>query len=69
MSDEVQRSLGRIEGKLDKLDDMLAAHLADDTQRFNRVNDRIGRVERKAYAASGVIAIVSAYVTAKLSGH
>lgn len=69
MSDEVQRSLGRIEGKLGEVKDLLTVHLADDTKRFSDIGDRLGRVERKTYASAGVVSIITAFITAKLTGH
>lgn len=69
MSDEVQRSLGRIEGKLDQTLEMMNSHFEDDRTNFKEVHTRLGKVERKTYYAGGIISLVVAYLTAKLSGH
>ena len=69
MSDEVQRSLGRIEGKLGELKDLISVHLVDDNKRFSEIGDRLGRVERKTYASAGVVSLITAFITAKLTGH
>ena len=69
MSDEVQRSLGRIEGKMDRSLDWMTQHSIEDKAEFNRLSERIGRVERKTWAAGGVVSVVVAYLTTKLTGH
>jgi len=69
MSDEVQRSLGRIEGALGEVKDLIERHFDDDNSRFSAIHDRLGRIEKKTWAAGGVISLVVAYLTTKLSGH
>lgn len=69
MSDEVQRSLGRIEGSLDEVKNLIERHLTEDDARFSSVNNRLGSVEKKTYAASTIISLVGAYITTKLLGH
>ena len=64
MSDEIQRALGRVEGKLDSLIATMKDHLADDSRNFAEVNARIGRVERKVYWFPGAWAAVGAAVAA-----
>ena len=68
MSDqsELQRSLGRIEGTLREVKEAIVVRNAGDDARFAKVEDRVGKVERKVYWASGVIAVVTAAIVAKL---
>jgi len=69
MSDEVQRSLGRIEGKMDQALEWMERHEKTDTDRFSVLDRRLGSVEKKTWAAGGIISLVVAYLTTKLSGH
>jgi len=69
MSDEVQRSLGRIEGSLEEVKGLIERHLDEDNSRFSRLHDRLARVEKKTWAVVPFISLVVAYLTAKLSGH
>lgn len=71
VSEDVQRSLGRIEGTLDiikegvlKLSDRLQTHTADDSRRFEEHDVRIRKVERKQSYLAGAAAVVAALLTA-----
>lgn len=55
MSDEIQRALGRVEGKLDSLIATMKDHLADDSRNFSKAHARIWRVEPKVYGAADVL--------------
>ena len=52
---EIQRSLGRLEGKLDSLLLEIKQHFIDDKTNFNALDSRIQKVERKIYYASGIV--------------
>lgn len=63
---EIQRGLGRVEGKLDQIILGMTAHETRDQVRFDEVNVRIdkldtrqNRTERKIWLWSGAIAIVA----------
>jgi len=47
----------------------MTQHSIEDKAEFNRLSERIGRVERKTWAAGGVVSVVVAYLTTKLTGH
>lgn len=57
MSDEVQRSLGRIEGDVKAL-----------RRDVTELRSDIGGLKKKTYAHSGVFSIIVAFITAKLTG-
>ncbi len=72
MSEEIQRSLGRIEGALDALPVIqdsithltarLENHLTDDTLRFDGHDSRIRKVERRmSYFAGGMAMVVGLF--------
>lgn len=67
MSDEVQRSLGRIEGKMDQALTWMRDHAADDKARFDDISKRLGSVEKKTWTTGGIISLVVAYFTTKLT--
>lgn len=69
MSDEIQRAVGRIEGKLDSLLETMKAHVADDDRNFADVNARIGKIEKKVYWFTGAWAAVGAFATYIIKGH
>lgn len=46
MNDDIQRSLGRIEGKLDLFLDSFSAHEVKDDRRFGDVSKRLGAMEK-----------------------
>jgi hypothetical protein len=69
MNDEVQRSLGRIEGQLSSLVTLVSEHLQDDDRRFaelkvadHALHERTSKIENKLSYWSGKIAILSAGV-------
>lgn len=65
MSDEVQRSLGRIEGTLAEIQRNMAdaarrleTHMADDNRRLDEHDDEIGKVRRRQSWTSGASAVL-----------
>jgi hypothetical protein len=60
MSDDIQRSLGRVEGKIDQLLDELGRHFADDTKQFQDIDNRLASVEKNVWYGSGVAAALTA---------
>ena len=63
MTDDVQRSLGRIEGKLDSLLDRLDAHTADDAENFKEIRAAVSVIQNKVQFWSGGIALLVSGVT------
>jgi hypothetical protein len=57
--DEIQRSLGRLEGKLDILITEIKQHFEDDKKNFSSIDTRIQKVEKKIYYASGFVAAIA----------
>jgi len=53
---EIQHSLGRVEGKLDSLIAEIKTHSEDDKANFTNLDTRIQKVEKKIYYASGFAA-------------
>jgi hypothetical protein len=71
VTDEVQRSLGRIEGALREIkdaisdiSDRLQNHIEDDTKKFDGHDDRIRTVERRQSYWGGAIALLAFFITA-----
>ena len=58
-NDEIQRSLGRVEGKLDLLLTEIKQHFEDDKKNFSSIDTRIQKVEKKIYYASGFVAAIA----------
>lgn len=67
--EEVQRALGRIEGKMDALLLTLQQHIKDDERQFDAIEIRMSRVERKIYWFSGAWAAAGAMVAYFLKPH
>ncbi|MGE5163040.1 MAG: hypothetical protein ACM3IH_03315 [Sphingobacteriales bacterium] len=65
MSDEIQRSLGRIEGKLDGI----KGHLDQHSESITSIDARLGRVEKKVYWFSGITAAMGAALGIFIKGH
>ena len=65
MSDDIERSLGRIEGKLDGIKN----HLDQHHESINSIDARLGRVEKKVYWFSGITAAVGAAFGIFIKGH
>ncbi len=66
---DLQRSLGRLEGKMDLLLSNLQVHLTEDTARFRLVDDKFiklesrqNAVERKAWIMFGGVAVIWAII-------
>ena len=62
----LQRSLGRLEGKVDQILEGMMNHELRDQERFNNVEKRIGSLEKKIWYGSGVAAVV-AFLLAKIT--
>jgi hypothetical protein len=60
---ELQRGLGRVEGKLDQVLQHLEAHFEDDKERFASLDGRLAKVEKKVWYASGVGSLLGALLT------
>lgn len=52
--EDIQRTLGRIEGKLDALVDVVDAHVKDDKFSFSSLGSRVSTIERKFYVGGGI---------------
>ena len=63
----LQRSLGRIEGKLDSLSFNLTAHTADDHHNFSMINRQVATIQRMTWMALGVIAFLSISIPVAIS--
>lgn len=55
---EIQRGLGRVEGKLDQVITGQNQHEESDDNRFAHVDKRLSQVERKLYVWTGAIAVI-----------
>lgn len=60
---EVHRSLGRLEGKLDSLALLLQDHVIKDEAAWGRV----GRIEKKIWWTNGVVATIVFFMTTSAS--
>jgi hypothetical protein len=60
MSDELQRSMGRVEGKLDSLLEAFSSAQEKTDKRFEGHDGRISAAEKKIWLASGAWAFVMA---------
>lgn len=69
MSDEILRAIGRLEGKMDQSLKWQENHAIEDRTNFSDLGNRLSSVEKKTWAAGGIISLVVAYFTTKLSGH
>jgi hypothetical protein len=56
--EDIQRSLGRLEGKLDILITEIKQHFEDDQNNFSSIDTRFQSVEKKIYYASGFVAAI-----------
>jgi hypothetical protein len=65
-SADIQRSLGRLEGKVDQILEGLENHEHRDHERFGSIEKRLGNIEKKIWYGSG-IAAVGAFILAKLT--
>ena len=65
MSDDIERSLGRIEGKLDGI----RSHLDQHSESIASIDGRLGKVEKKVYWFSGITAAVGAAFGVFIKGH
>ena len=63
---DIQRSLGRLEGKLDQLIGSMTHHVERDEELFAALEKRLGSVEKKIWYGSG-IAAVGTFILAKIS--
>lgn len=58
----LERSLGRVEGKIDSLLEALKEHFEDDRENFSAMEKRIAGIEHKVYWFSGAWATVGAVI-------
>jgi hypothetical protein len=65
--DNIQRSLGRIEGKLDSLVFALTEHTKDDALNFSIVDRQIDSLQRLTWMALGVISFLGISVPAAIA--
>lgn len=56
---EIQRGLGRIEGKLDALVNTLSDHTKDDHYNFERLNAIVETIQKSMYKALGVVSFLA----------
>lgn len=64
---EIQRGLGRIEGKLDSLVNVLAEHTKDDHYNFEKLTASVGVIQKNMYKALGVIAFLAMLIPSALA--
>lgn len=62
MTQDVQRSLGRIEGKLDALVASLQAHVEDDAENFTKLGSGVSKLNTIIYKAVGGALAIGAIV-------
>jgi hypothetical protein len=58
-NEEIQRSLGRLEGKLDSLIAEIKQYFEDDKANFSSIDTGIQKVEKKVYYDFGLIAAIA----------
>lgn len=66
---ELERSLGRIEGKLDSLTDMMGQHFEDDKTSFSEIRHDVNKINKKMIFGSGFIAAITSMFTLWIKGH
>ena len=64
---DIQRSLGRIEGKLDSLTETLKAHTADDAVNFIHLEKQQYQLQRVLWMAVGVITFLGISIPTAIS--
>lgn len=64
MENDLQRDLGRVEGKLDTLIMQLTEHIKKDEVSWERVT----RLEKKIMYAAGAVSVVVFFVTSAFTG-
>lgn len=60
MSDDLNRSIGRLEGKVDSLIMQLTEHIKKDEVSW----DRVTKLEKKVMYAAGIVATITFFITA-----
>lgn len=63
---EIQRSLGRLEGKLDQVLEFMEDHERRDETRFSALDKRISSVEKKVWYATG-LGVAIAFILTKIT--
>lgn len=63
MNDDIQRSLGRVEGKLDSLRQDILRHFEDDKENFGSLQTRLRDVENNVHTGRTVTAFIASFVT------
>lgn len=66
--DELQRSLGRIEGQLAELNKAILAHFQDDERNFHAVRQDVSGLQKKFWFASGAGAMLGSFITFLVKG-
>ncbi len=67
MSDEVQRSLGRIEGKLDALVSTMTSHATNDDVRFANITVQLEDLKQTKWFNGGRASAIAAGVSTAVS--
>jgi len=60
---EIARSLGRLEGKVDQFVETMKVYVEQNQTRIADIEKRVGRVEKKSWYAAGAAAAVTFLVT------
>lgn len=58
IDNEVQRSLGRVEGKVDQILSAINQHFEDDKINFSEIKERLNSAEKKIWLGQGGAAIL-----------
>lgn len=64
---EVQRGLGRVEGKLDYLLTIIPDHFKSDEESFDKLANRISKLEVKVYTLAGSLGVFSGIASSLIS--
>lgn len=69
MSDEIHRTLGRIEEKIDGLDRAIKQHFEDDKVNFGSIKKDVAAIQKKMWFGSGFAAACGAVFGIFIKGH
>jgi nucleoside-triphosphatase THEP1 len=59
METELVRSIGRLEGKVDEIKDLLGTHFKDDKEQFATLHKKVDGLKNKWAFAAGVTAVIT----------